>query len=279
MRSLCRGIAAAAVFAALTTAPAAAQGRGNGFGRAQGAAISGGSAQAPAGRQFGSWLDDASVVAPGQAWAALLFGHFRLPGGHQTDFPTVDAGFGVTPRVQVGLSVPYYRLHWSDGSTAAGVGDVYASSKISLIDPSSRRLGVAVAPLVEIQNHPAEGSGRLSWAAPVNVEYRADGMRLFGSAGYFSRGALFGSGAIEVPLSDRLVVTGALSLTRSMRDGLGAAAADLPPTRGDVTATAAYFVTPVLAVFGGTGRSLGSHGTSLLVTGGLSISFMPALQP
>jgi hypothetical protein len=42
---------------------------------------------------------------------------------------------------------------------------------------------------------------------------------------------------------------------------------------------AAYFVTPTIAVYGGTGRTLSGHetATSLVLIGGLSMSFRPQL--
>jgi hypothetical protein len=270
------------VIALVTSTPAAAQGRGNGRGR--GGPITSGSA-APATstagvRQFGSWLDDASVLAAGQAWTAVSFGRYRSPGARQTDFPIVDASIGLTPRAQMGVTVPYYRMHFTDGSGINGFGDVYFNVKLAVIDPSEdgRRFGVAVSPIIELLDRATTSTGRFAWGAPVSLEFRGDRYRLFGSAGYFSRGVLFASTAIEVPLQERLVVTGALSTMRAINDDPRADAQQLPKNRADLTAVAAWFLTPSIAAFAGTGRTISSMeggGTSVLLTAGLSLSFAP----
>jgi hypothetical protein len=222
-------------------------------------------------------------MPPGDAWAALALGHYRFGSSRQTDFPMIDVGVGVTPRAQVGLAVPYYRFSASDGSSLSGVGDVYVNAKLVLVDPAThaRRLGVAVAPLVEIQNAPLPGTSRVAFAAPVNVELRADGYRLFGSGGFFSRGAVFGSGAVETPVTERLVLTAAISITRSVKEDLEADLQQIPRNRSDVSAVAAFFLTPTVALFGGTGRTLSGHATatSLLITAGVSVTFTPQMVP
>jgi hypothetical protein len=104
-RSLSGAVAVVTV-AALVGAPAAfAQGRGKGLGKGRGSTPSASPPAAAAAapiagfRQFGAWLDDASLVEPGTVWAAMPLGHFRLAGGRQTDFPTADAAFGLTARM------------------------------------------------------------------------------------------------------------------------------------------------------------------------------------
>lgn len=284
-------LASAIVIVALAAAPAAAQGRGQGVGRARGGPTTSGSA-APASsptssaagvRQFGAWLDDASLLAAGMAWTALSFGHYRTPGGHQTDFPVIDASVGLARRAQFGITVPYYRLHFTDGSSLNGLGDVYFSGKFSILDPAdgTGRLGLALSPVIELLDE-STSDDRFAWALPVNVELRSDRYRIFGSTGYFSRGAIFASTALEVPLNDRVVVTGALSMMRSLSDDPTADALQLPKSRSDVTAVAAYFLTPSIALFAGTGRTISAveaTGTSFMVTGGLSVTFAPRVTP
>lgn len=265
--------------------PAEAAGRGNGHNG--GSAASGGSAgptgtsSASAGvgfRQFGSWLDDASLVTPGDAWTSISFGHYRSIGGSQTDFPVADVGIGLTKRAQFGITVPYYRLHFLDGTTGGGVGDVFLSGKVIVIDPTirKRRVGVSVSPLIEMAQNPTPGHGAVAWAAPVNIEFRGSGYRVYGSTGYFSRGALFGSSALEAPLGDRVVVTGSLASMRSIENDPTADALGLSKARTDATISGAFFATETVAVFVGTGRTLGSArsgGTSRMVSGGVSFTF------
>ena len=186
---------------------------------------------------------------------------------------------GLNRRAQFGGTLPYYRLHFNDGTGVGGLGDVYLSLKYSLLDPTKSRskVGVAVAPLVEVLSAPDPATGeRFSWAVPVSLEFRGPGYRVYGSAGYFARGAIFSSGAVELPVTDRLIVTGALIQMRSLNDNPAADALGLSKNRLDVAGAAAYFLRPSVAAFGSIGRTIalaGPLGTSLMVNGGVSITF------
>ena len=282
-------LATAVVIVALAAEPVAAQGRGMGGKKGGPGPVNSGSAASAATpglgvREFGSWLDDASLLAPGEGWTAISFGRFRTASGHQTDFPVVVAGFGLAPRAQFGITVPYYRSRYSDGTSTHGVGDVYFNGKFAIVDPAThaRGFGVALSPAIELLDQSQSARGRFAWAIPLNMELRRARYRLFGSTGYFSRGALFASTAVEVPLNERLVATGAISLTRSTRGDAAADALRLPKGRSDITAAAAYFLTPSIAIFGGTGRTISSveaGGTSLMLNGGVSLSFAPRPAP
>ena len=174
---------------ALAATSVAAQGRGNAYGRGRsnpspttvGAASSTSTSPSTspspedsvAVRQFGAWLDDASLLEPGHGWASLSFGHSRALGAQQFDFPVIEGGMGLNRRAQFGGTVPYYRLHFTDGTGAGGFGDVYLNVKYSLRDAgkSRRKVGLAVAPLVEVLSDPDPNTGRrFSWAVPVSVE-------------------------------------------------------------------------------------------------------------
>jgi hypothetical protein len=286
MRSLALGI----VLVALAAGSAAAQGNGKALGKGRAGPVTSGSASATATapsagvRQFGSWLDDASVLGTGNAWTAISFGHYRTPYSHQTDFPIADVSVGVTRRAQVGVTVPYYQLQLADGSSLNGIGDIYFSTKLSLVDPhhKGRRVGLAVSPTVEVLDTSTPGAGRLGWGAPVNLEFRGTGYRVFGSTGYFSRGAVFGSSAVEIPVQEKLVITTALSVMRSINNDPVADALQLPKSRTDLNGVAAYFLGPSFAVFGGAGRTLSNAaagGTSLMITAGISLSFTPHVAP
>jgi len=273
----------AAVLMLLAAHPAVAQGKGKGLAK-KAAAPPAASAQASiaAGtsggfRQFGSWLDDASIVEPGTTLLAISFSHYRSPGGSQNDFPVADGSIGLNHRTQFGVTVPHYSMDFSDGTQAGGLGDVYANMKIALSGAKSKSpVRFAVTPVVEIIQNPVPGTSRFSWGAPLSVETKAGDCRVFGTTGFFSRGTVFGSGAIEVPVQDRLHLTPSFSYTRSVRDDVAADAMGLARSRADLSVVAAYFLTPAIAAFGGTGRTLTNAdgtGTSFLVTGGVSFTF------
>ena len=290
-----RSAAAAIAIIVLTAAPAAAQGNGNGhaFGRYKPKPASStttttttapvAAVEAPpifGVRQFGSWLDDASLVEPAHGYASISIGHYRSLSGRQTDFPIADGAFGLTPHLQVGVSVPYHRLTFNDGTRVTGLGDVYLSTKVSLISPEDTvsQFGLALSPVLEVLGDadPIKNS-RLFWGLPVNVELRRDGYRVYGSGGYFSRGALFGSGAFEVPLHERLIATAVLAYTRSLNANPGADSLGLSKRRMDVSGAAAYVLSPSFVVFGSVGRTISAkdiNASSLVVSGGFSVSFV-----
>ena len=290
-----RSVAAILAIVVLTAAPAAAQGNGNGhaLGRLKHKSnpppsSSSPSSTAPAAeavpivgvRQFGSWLDDASLVEPAHGYASISIGHYRSLGGRQTDFPIVDGAFGLTPRLQVGVSVPYYRLTFNDGTRISGLGDVYLSTKVSIVAPENteRRIGLALSPVLEVLGDPDPvTNARMFWGLPVNVELRRDHYRVYGSGGYFSRGALFGSGAFEVPVHERVIVTGVLAYTRALNEDPGPDTLALSRIRMDVSGAAAYVLSPSFVLFGSLGRTISAkdvNASSLVMSGGISVSFV-----
>ena len=226
-------------------------------------------------RQFGSWLDDASTVAPGQGQMSIGVGHWRMAGGSQTNFPMLGVGMGVTDRVQMSASVPFYRASY-DGAVARGMDDVYLSAKVNLVDPTLtlNEFGLSVSPVMEILSAGAP-DGRVHFAIPVNLEVRRAPMRVYGSAGYFTRGAMFSGAAVEWSGSRGLTLTGVLTQSYSIKedptlDGLGVSA-----RHADVSASVAYPV-KTAAVYASVGRSLNSvetGGTNLSLSGGIAMSF------
>jgi hypothetical protein len=267
--------------------PAAAQGKGKGLSKGRGptpavAPVSSSASVAVPGagiRQFGAWLDDASLLEPGSALTAISLGVVRSAGGRQTDFPIVDASIGLTPRVQIGLTLPYYRLTFTDGSRAAGLGDVYLASKIGVVDPAktSSGFGLAVSPLLEVLADADPLAGRrFHVGLPVSVEWRQPKYRLYGSSGWFSRGAFFTSGAVEIPLTERVVATGVLSHTRSLKDDPDADAIGMSKARTDLMGGAAFFATPSVAIYGSLGRTISAqdaNAASFMLGAGVSMTF------
>ena len=228
-------------------------------------------------RNFGVWLDDASVAAPGGGWMSMSFGYFRTDLLHEVDLPVADAGVGVTRRVQFGFSIPVYNVAPPGGVMSHGLGDLYLHSKIQLRDAAEAKNGVgfAVVPIVEMMStvQPA-GESRLHWALPVSVELQRAGWRAYGSTGYFSRGSLFLAGAVEKFVNERLSVTGTISESHSTQ-------ADVVPvpglsrTRADVSGGATYSLTPTWIAFGSIGRTISSHdvnSTNLALSFGASLN-------
>lgn len=288
-----RHVAVAMLVTLCAAATAAAQGNGNAYGKnknkppapavtsaAAAGPSAGGSAeiQVPGTgiRNFGAWLDDATLIAPGQGYVSIGFGLWKMPGYREFDMPTVDAGVGLHRRVQVNASLPFYHANEPGGPTARGIGTMYVSGKVQLRDPSTHALGFSVTPAIEVLNTSVPGQERVSWAAPFNVEVQRDEWRVYGSAGYFSRRALFASAAIERAIANRVWVTGALTHAYSMDPDPLSFALGLAQTHTDVTGGAAVSVRPGLSVFGSLGRTISrkdANAADLMLSGGVSLNF------
>ena len=227
-------------------------------------------------RQFGVWLDDATTRAKGGGSAGIGFGYWRGAGASLVDVPVLDGSYAVHDRLTIGASVPFYRSEF-EGTTSRGVDDVYLSGKIVLIDPALKdaRFGVAVIPVLEILS-PGFYDDRVHWALPVSAEFRASPLRFYGSTGYFSRGALFGAGAVEWTSETGTSLT--FSLTHSAptaEDTTG-----LTGGRSDMSVAVGRAITDAASVYVGVGRTLSSpdddNKTSLALSGGISFSFSRA---
>ena len=289
--------AAAATLIVAAAVPAAAQGRGNAFGRGRDKSPSAASVPSSSGsttvagdapffvpsgagiRNFGAWLDDASLLEPGMGWTSVSFGFWKTPLVNEVDVPMVDGGFGLNRRMQVGFSLPFYHVNEPGGPITRGVGDLYLSAKIQLRDPASSAHGVgfAVIPVLEVLHfQPGPEESRVQWAFPASIEVRRDGWRVFGSTGYFSRGALFAAAAAELALSDRAWLVGTISQSHSIDADDYSASLGLAQTRTDVSGGLTVMATPNLAVFGNVGRTISRQdftSTRVALTGGVSYNF------
>lgn len=266
------GGAAIAVFAARV--PAAAQGNshGNAFGHYKSNVSAATSSSASAGgaaaigvpgtgvRNFGSWLDDASVMEVGSGFVGVGIGLWKTSVYREVDVPTIDSAYAVHRRVQLGLSVPYFHAGEAGGPMARGFGDVYMNAKIQLRAPSAHGAGFGIIPMVEVLSvAPPLGGSRAHWALPASVEVQRTGWRFMGTGGYFSRGAVFGSGALEIELSKRTWATGSLNHSYSMRHDDLSAALGFRKARTDASGGLTFAIRPDVSVYGSLGRTISTH--------------------
>ncbi len=227
-------------------------------------------------RQYGAWLDDASAAAPGEGQTSVGIGHWRMNGMTQTNFPMVGIGLGITDRLQVSASLPFYHASY-DGVTARGVDDIYLSAKYVLVDPTLTlsEVGVAISPVVEVLSSGAP-DGRVHFALPVNVELRRLPFRVYASGGYFTRGSVFTGGALEWTSPSRITFSGALTQSYSIRSDAELDALGVSARRADVTGSVALPFGQVAAGWVSVGRSLTSldeGGTKLSLAGGMAFRF------
>ena len=291
-----RRVVVSALVILCSAASAAAQGNGNAFGKSKNAkppatstsaATSGATAPSAAGsdeiqipgtgvRNFGAWLDDASLMSRGQGYVSIGMGVWKMPGYREFDVPAIDSGIGVHPRVQFSASLPIYHANEPGGPVARGFGTMYLSAKVQLRDPATRPVGFSVTPIVEVLSTAPPGKSRLGWALPVNLEVQRTGWRTYGSVGYFSRGALFASGAVEKTLSESAWLTGTISHAYSTSPDPMSRALGLAQTHTDVTGGLAVAVRPNIAVFGSVGRTISkqdANAATLILAGGVSLNF------
>jgi hypothetical protein len=269
-------------------APLGAQGNGRGhaYGHVnKGAPPSGGVSQVEPGaagatiHTFGSWLDDASMIAPGSGSLSISFGWFRSPSFREFDMPVADGGIGLTRRVQFGFSVPYYHVNEPGGPVAHGLGDLYLNAKVQVREPSPKHhgIGLAVTPLVQVlSSDPGPDAPRFNWAIPVSAEWQRGGWRLFGSTGYFSHGSVFASAALEMSVSARTSLTGTITQSHSLTDETPGVPSVLARTRTDASGSVAYAVTPNLVAFGSVGRTLSrqdANAATIVISAGASFGF------
>ena len=156
---------------------------------------------------YGSWLDDASIVSPGDVWVGLATGYWRGASNRQIDAPVVSAAVGLSPRVHAGGSASFYHFRDAEGLSENGFGSFSLYGKFLIADPlrAPNAIGVAVTPLVEF----SPGSeAPVGWALPINLEARRGDVRVYGSTGYFSRGSVFATIAADIPISSRVYLNG-----------------------------------------------------------------------
>ena len=224
-------------------------------------------------RQFGVWLDDATTRAEGGGSVGIGVGYWRGNGASLVDIPMLDGSYAVHDRVQLGMNVPFYRSE-SSGTTSRGIDDMYFSGKIVLIDPALKdaRFGIAVIPVLEVLS-PGFFDDRVHWALPVSLEFRANPVRVYGSTGYFSRGAVFAAGAVEWTSPQGTSLTFSLTHTSPTAEDTSG----LTGGRSDFSVAVGRSLTDATSVYVGGGRTLSSpdetNKTSFAFSGGISFSF------
>jgi hypothetical protein len=233
-------------------------------------------------RQFGAWLDDASAAGPGEGYTSIGVGHWRMLGSTQTNLPMLGVGVGVTDRMQVGASVPFYRASYEGGS-ASGMDDLYLSAKYTLVDPTLTlsEFGLAISPTMEVLSA-GSPDGRVHFAVPVSVELRRQPFRVYGSAGLFTRGSFFSGAALEWSAPGGMALTGSLTQSYSLKDDAVLDSMNIGRQRTDVSFGVAYPLGTMAATFANVGRSLISveeGGTSLALSGGISFRFSTVTNP
>ena len=236
-------------------------------------------AGSPSYRQFGSWLEDASAPTRGEGYTNVGFGYWRMSGTSQVNVPMLGAGVGVSDRLGLSATVPFYRTS-VDGTTYRGMDDVYLGASYNLLDPTLTvsEVGLSVGTVMEVLSSDG-GDGRMHFAFPVALELRRQPFRVYGSAGYFTRGAVFSGAALEWVGPRQWIVSGILTQSRSIKADATLDSLAVSRQRADVMASFAHAIGGSATGYVSVGRSLSSlaeGGTSLALNGGVSIRFSAA---
>jgi hypothetical protein len=226
-----------------------------------------------------AWIDDASILTPGTM--ALTISTMRWWGADLTErnFPVVDVAVGLTPRVQLGASVPHIVGNADGTGQVGGFGTSYISGKFLVVTGTSSGVQVAVAPAIEILGIGAEealasGDSRTQFGLPLSVEIARGRARMFASTGFFTRGVWFAGGGAGVQATSRLAVS--LSFSRAWA---GDAVTSLSRDRRELSGGASYFVKSQMAVFGSLGRTIATtdaDGAGTMLSGGVMFLLTPA---
>ena len=223
-----------------------------------------------------SWLDDASLLAPGSGAFTISMSRWSGGGLSEVSVPIVDAAVGVTKRFQLSATVPHVVGGDDVTGPVGGWGTSYFSGKIAVHDDG--RVKVALAPVFEILGAGAalsrpEGESRFQVGLPLSVEVASGSVRMFASTGFFTRGAWFAGGGAGFPLSPRSGAS--LSFTRSWSrsdvEGLNR-------SRSEIAGGVYYFVKSQIAIYGSMGRTVATsdeNGDGLTLGTGVTFLLVP----
>ena len=264
---------------------AAAQGRGRGPGKTVGAPAQRGSpSAAPAALQpsslfpqFGTWLDDATTAAVGAGYISMGASYWRGANADQVDAPILGVTYGITNRAQLSATVPFYRATY-EGFSGGGLDTIYISGKIAVVDPDggNGRFGLAIGAGAEILSAGSADASRAHWVVPLSLELRSAAFRVYGSTGYFSRGAFFAAGAFEWTVPTGTSVTASLAHSASVHGVTAATIASVPRSSlRDASVFLSHPVSSTASVFVGGSRTFSGtwiDGASS-ISGGFSLRF------
>jgi hypothetical protein len=219
------------------------------------------------------WLDDASVLGPGDASVAVSVVGWIGSDASETNIPVVDIGLGVTKRLQLAANVP--RVAGDPGG--ASFGTSYLGAKIAVLDDQRRGIKVAVAPTMELLGSALAGAldpaaSRVQWGLPASVEVDRGAARAYVGGGYFSRGVWFGGAGGAVQPSSRIVLSAAL--TRSWTSAQAPFVPLADRARNELSGGGFYALSRAFGVFGSVGHTIATtdaNGAGTIVALGFSI--------
>ena len=222
-----------------------------------------------------AWIDDATVLPSRVVEGSLSIVDWTGDGASETDVPVVGLAVGVTPRVQIGASIPHVIGGNDPTEAAGGLGTTFIDAKILVLSDRRSGLKAAVAPALEILGAGAvqPGESRTHVGLPASIELDRGVVRLFGGAGYFSNHVWFAGGGLWAQLTPRTALSG--SFSRAWASDAGTIVHD----RRDLSGGVAYTLTPRLLLFGSIGTTVATSsldGAGTTAAGGVVVVLAPA---
>ena len=222
---------------------------------------------------FGSWLDTAGVSAPGEAWISISSAYWRSPSLREVDAPAIGVTAGVARRTQIGVSLPYYHVTDRSGFTSRGFGASYVTAKFALSE--NPRIGVSTSPTMEILSWSSPEIGRVNFVLPISLQTSAGNTQIYGSTGYFTRGSVFGSGAIEWPVTSNVTLAATMAHSYSVVADPVSDALGIARHRTDASGSMYYTAKAGVVFFTSIGRTFAPVDQTsgrLAVSGGVTMN-------
>jgi hypothetical protein len=227
------------------------------------------------------FLDSTDTLEPGTVWFTNVFTYRKAPGGKEIDVPAFGLSFGLTRRVQVDFSIPYFRTQYGSDFRMNGIGDKFLSAKIRVRDADAGGLGIAFEPVLEILGKGSLAAGELgpkkyNLALPVIVQKNFSRFNLYSEAGYITRGAVFAGVGGDAPIFRRLGGGANVLYSRATRFTDLSREFGLRRSRVDGNLSLYYMFHPRFSVFASAGKTLSrmdAIATSYILNLGLNFNF------
>jgi len=231
----------------------------------------------------GALLDDYEAAEPGSVTVSLGGGYYKVLAGYDVAMPWADITIGLTRRISLSANSSFSRSVFELFRTNA-VGDAYVNAKFVLLAEGRRRPGVAFEPVLEILGRPSLANNLLA-PDKYNAAFGGilgknlwDTFRVYSHSGYFTRGIVFTSAAVEFTRLSRLTPVAYASFGALSRHRDAVAEAQLNASRPDVGGTLGFRLARDWTGFVSLSRSLGRrdlNSISISVSGGVSYTWRP----
>lgn len=227
------------------------------------------------------FLDSTDTLEPGTVWLTNIITYRKAPAGKELDIPAFGLSFGLSRRVQVDFSIPYFRTQYGSAFRMNGLGDKFVSAKVRVLDADSHAFGLAFEPILEILGKASLAAGDLgpkkyNIALPIILQKNFSRFNLYGETGYITRGAVFAGLGGDAAVFRRLGATANVLYSRATRFNELSREFGLLRSRVDANIGLYYVFHPRFSAFASAGRTLSQMdaiSTSYILNLGINVNF------